>query len=208
MRLATWNVNSIRARVDRVMAFLERTGTDVLAMQETKCRPDQFPIEPFEAAGFRVVVHGLDQWNGVAIASRVGLSDIETSFPWQPSFGRSEAIVEARAIGATCAGVRVWSVYVPNGRGLDDPHYPYKLSFLATLGKAAEAWITGDPPLAIVGDWNVAPLDTDTWDSSDPEVATHVSPDVREAFFAFERAGYEEISRRFLPEEGRYTFWD
>jgi exodeoxyribonuclease-3 len=210
MRLATWNVNSIRTRIDRVIAFLDRSHTDVLALQETKCRPDQFPVEAFEAAGYRVAAHGLDQWNGVAIASRVGLSDIETAFTGQPSFGKpgQEPILEARAIGATCGGVRVWSVYVPNGRALDDPHFPYKLAFLAALKDAAGAWAAGDTPVVIVGDWNVAPLDSDIWDPSEPEVATHVSPDVRRAFFALEEAGYEEISRRFIPEEGRYTYWD
>ena len=103
MRLATWNVNSIRTRVDRVLAFLDRSGTDVLAMQEIKCRPDQFPRAPFEAAGYEFAVHGLDQWNGVAIASRVGIDDVVPSFPGQPAWARTEGaepVVEARALGA------------------------------------------------------------------------------------------------------------
>src|SRR5690554_4162337 len=157
MRLATWNVNSIRARVDRVVDWLERSHTDVLAMQEIKCKPEQFPLAAFEEAGYEVAIHGLNQWNGVAIASRVGLADVETSFPHQPAFGKpgQDAIVEARAIGATAGGVRVWSLYVPNGRGLADPHYAYKLEFLRNLREAAAGWT--DQAVALAGDWNVAP---------------------------------------------------
>lgn len=210
MRLATWNVNSARTRVDRVVAFLERSRTDVLLMQEVKCRPDQFPTLPFEAAGYEVAVHGLDQWNGVAIASRAGLADVERGFAGQPAFGKpgTDAIVEARVLGATCAGARVWSIYVPNGRALDDPHFPYKVAFLDALRSAATEWASGGTSVAIGGDWNVAPLDSDIWDSSDPEHAVHVAPEVREAFLAFEGAGYVEASRLFIPEPGRYTFWD
>ena len=107
MRLATWNVNSVRTRVDRVIAFLERENVDVLAMQEIKCRPEQFPLGAFAAAGYEVAVHGLNQWNGVAIASRVGLADVATSFPGQPAWAAkegAEAVVEARALGATVGG--------------------------------------------------------------------------------------------------------
>jgi len=210
MRLATWNVNSIRTRVDRVVDFLERTHTDVLAMQEIKCRPEQFPLDAFESAGYRVASHGLDQWNGVAIASRVGLSEVETTFPGQPAFGKAgaDAVVEARAIGATCEGIKLWSVYVPHGRSLDDPHFAYKLSFLDALCLSAATWASSGDSVAIVGDWNVIPLDTDVWDASGPELSTHVAPKVRAAFSAFEDAGYDELSRRFLPEPGRYTYWD
>ena len=139
MRLATWNVNSIRTRIDRVLAFLERENIDALAMQEIKCRPDQFPVEPFEAAGYELAIHGLNQWNGVAIASRVGLDDVVTSFPGQPGWAtgpEAEPTVEARALGATvgtasgATPVRLWSLYVPNGRELTHPHYTYKLDWL------------------------------------------------------------------------------
>ncbi|WP_297084777.1 exodeoxyribonuclease III [uncultured Demequina sp.] len=208
MRLATWNVNSVRARCDRVVDWLERSETDVLAMQEIKCKPEQFPREPFEAAGYELAVHGLNQWNGVAIASRVGLEDVETAFPEQPAFGKpgQEPVVEARAIGATAGGVRVWSLYVPNGRGLADPHYAYKLEFLRTLREAASTW--ADAPTALVGDFNVAPLPTDIWSEEDSEAETHVTDEARAAFHAFADAGYEELSRRFVPDERKYTFWD
>lgn len=209
MRLASWNVNSIRARIDRVIAFLDRANVDVLAMQEIKCRPDQFPTERFTAAGYEVASHGLHQYNGVAIASRVGLADVAESFPGQPSFAKAgeEGVVEARALGAMCGDVRVWSVYVPNGRTLDDPHYAYKLEFLRALARAAGSWAS-EGPVALVGDWNVAPLDTDVWSLDAPEAATHVARDAREALAAIERAGLEELSRRFLPEPHTYTFWD
>jgi exodeoxyribonuclease-3 len=214
MRLATWNINSIRARADRALAFLERTGTDVLALQETKCKDEQFPREMFEAAGYEVVTSGYSQWNGVAILSRVGIADVERSFAGQPGFG-VEPVTEARALGATCGGVRVWSLYVPNGRDVGDPHFTYKLAWLEQLRVAAEQWITappagtGDPaaPVALVGDWNIAPLDEDVWDIAAFAGATHVTPAERAAFAAFASAGYTEVSREHLPER-TYTYWD
>lgn len=208
MRIATWNVNSIRAREERVVDWLVRSNTDVLAMQEIKCKPDQFPRSAFEDAGFELAIHGLNQWNGVAIASRVGLADVATEFAGQPAFGKADqpAVVEARALGATCAGVRVWSIYVPNGRGLGDPHYAYKLDFLARLRDVAAA--SAHEPTALMGDWNVAPSAEDIWSETDPEAETHVTPEAREAFRAFEDAGYEELSRRFIPAPHTYTFWD
>jgi exodeoxyribonuclease-3 len=208
MRIATWNVNSIRARQERVIDWLKRSDTDVLAMQEIKCKPDQFPLAVFEEAGYEVAIHGLNQWNGVAIASRVGLADVRTSFEGQPAFGKGdqEPVVEARALGATCAGVQVWSLYVPNGRGLTDPHYTYKLEFLRTLRAAASQW--HDTPTALMGDWNVAPLPEDIWNEEDSEAETHVTVEARAAFAAFEQAGFEEVSRRFIPAADTYTFWD
>ncbi|WP_448630510.1 exodeoxyribonuclease III [Cellulomonas soli] len=177
MRLATWNINSIRARLDRALAFVERTGVDVLALQETKCKDEQFPREPFEQLGYEVVTSGFSQWNGVAILSRVGASDVEVGFPGQPTWG-DPAVTEARALGATCGGVRVWSLYVPNGREIGDPHYAYKLEWLARLRDQAEQWLAADPTLqsALVGDWNIAPLDTDVWDPEFFAGRTHVTP--------------------------------
>lgn len=208
MRIATWNVNSIRARQERVVDWLQRSQTDVLAMQEIKCKPEQFPLAAFESAGYEVAVHGLNQWNGVAIASRVGLEDVQDHFPSQPAFGKpgQDEIVEARALGATCGGVRVWSLYVPNGRGLDDPHYQYKLTFLSELRSAARTW--NEVPTALVGDFNVAPRTEDIWSEADGDAATHITPEARAAFHSLEAAGYEELSRRFRPDPGTYTFWD
>jgi exodeoxyribonuclease III len=209
MRVATWNVNSVRARADRAVAWLERTGTDVLALQETKCADEKFPYAVFEAAGYEVAHVGVHQWNGVAIVSRVGLTDVEPAFPGQPGFG-DPPVVEARAVGATCGGVRIWSLYVPHGRGTDHPHYAYKLAWLAQLRASASTWLELNPaaPIALVGDWNVIPLDTDVYDVADFEGHTHVTPAEREAFFAFADAGYTEATRVHLPAEHTYTYWD
>lgn len=208
MRLATWNVNSIRARVDRVVDYLQRSDIDVAVLQETKCKPEQFPAEALAAAGYEVAAHGLDQWNGVAIVSRLGLADVETHFPGQPAFGKpgKEPVVEARAIGATAGGLRVWSVYVPNGRGLEDPHYAYKREFLSHLAAAAGTW--AQAPTVIGGDFNVAPLPTDIWSEDDADAPTHVTPEVRADLELLASAGYTELSRRFIPDERTYTFWD
>lgn len=209
VRLATWNINSVRARVDRVLAFLERSGTDVLALQETKCTEAQFPVAAFEAAGYEVACAGVNQWNGVAVLSRVGLEDVATSFAGQPAFG-DPARVEARALAATCAGVRVWSLYVPHGREVGDPHYAYKLRWLDALREEAEGWLVDDPAaqVALVGDWNVAPLDTDVWDVAYFAGKTHVTPAERDAFAAFGAAGYTEVTREAFPAEHAYTYWD
>lgn len=209
MRLATWNINSIRARTERAVAFLERSGVDVLALQETKCTDEQFPREPFEALGYEVATSGFSQWNGVAVLSRVGLQDVEVGFPGMPTWG-APAAAEARALGATCGGVRVWSLYVPNGREVDDPHYVYKLDWLARLRDAAEGWLAADPQLAaaLVGDWNIAPLDTDVWDPAWFAGRTHVTPAERAAFTAIAEAGWTEVSRVHLPAEHTYTYWD
>ena len=205
MQIATWNVNSVRARQERVTAFLQRTNVDVLAMQEIKCKPEQFPVEAFEAIGYQIISHGLNQWNGVAFAYKQDLEaeDIETSFDQQPEF---KDVQEARALGATFNGVRVWSLYVPNGRGLDDPHMQYKLEFLDRLAATTAEQLEMDPGLeiALVGDFNVAPLDTDVYDLSMFE--THVSPPEREAFEAFEQIGLTDKLRELVP--GEYTYWD
>jgi exodeoxyribonuclease-3 len=209
VRLATWNVNSVRARVDRVVGWLQRSEVDVLAMQETKCREDQFPHMLFEAAGYEVAHVGYSQWNGVAIASRVGLHDVRVGFPGMPHWGDPPA-AEARALGATCAGVRVWSLYVPNGRDLADPHLVYKLEWLARLREAGKEWSAADPQaqIALVGDWNVAPRDEDVWDMAVFANSTHVSPPERAAFQAVIEAGFADVVRPHAPGPGVYTYWD
>ncbi|APE16946.1 exodeoxyribonuclease III [Mycolicibacterium pallens] len=211
LRLATWNVNSIRARVDRVTDWLQRGDVDVLAMQETKCSDDQFPTMPFLEAGYEVVHCGFNQWNGVAIASRVGFDDVEVGFEGQPSWGKDDdAKAEARALAATCGGVRVWSLYVPNGRTLADPHYQYKLEWLAALRNTAESWLQKDPqaPIALVGDWNIAPTDEDVWDIAVFDGATHVSEPERNAFNAIVETQFTDVVRPFTPGPGVYTYWD
>ncbi len=209
MRIATWNVNSIRSRADRVEAFLQRHDVDVLALQETKCRDDQFPDERFTALGYQVAHVGYSQWNGVAILSRVGLDDVEIGFPGMPTWGEDPAS-EARALGATCGGVRIWSLYVPNGRTLADPHYQYKLAWLEALRTAAGGWLAQDPEaqIALVGDWNIAPENDDVWDMAVFSHSTHVSPPERAVFRAVVNAGYADVVRPHAPGPGVYTYWD
>ncbi|MBB3037560.1 exodeoxyribonuclease III [Hoyosella altamirensis] len=207
MRIATWNVNSARARIDRITSWLSRSDVDVLAIQETKCRDDQFPALAFEEVGYEVAHHGTNQWNGVAIASRIGLSSVQIGFPGQPAF-RDQ--LEPRAIGADCGGVTVWSLYVPNGRTLDDPHYEYKLRWLDALWDASASWLdaSADRPLALVGDWNIAPLDEDVWDMAVFGNSTHVSDPERKAYQRFADLGFSDAVRPFTPGPGVYTYWD
>jgi exodeoxyribonuclease-3 len=209
VRIATWNVNSLRSRIDRVAAFLERSDVDVLALQETKCREDQLPRERLESLGYEVAHHGVSQWNGVAVLSRVGLEDVEVGFEGVPAYGE-EPVVEARAIGATCGGVRVWSLYVPNGRELGHAHYDYKLAWLDALRAAGASWLADDPQaqVALVGDWNVAPTDDDVWDVAAFEGHTHVSAPERAAFTSVVDAGFADVVRPYTPGPGVYTYWD
>lgn len=211
MRLATWNVNSVRTRAERVVDWMVRADVDVLAMQETKCTDEQFPSMAFLAAGYEVAHCGNGQWNGVAIASRVGIADVQAGFDGQPGFGKgdAEAVTEARALGATCGGVRVWSLYVPNGRTIEDPHYRYKLEWLAALRNTAQSWLQDDPqaPIALVGDWNIAPQDDDVWDIEVFRGSTHVTEPERKAFAAIE-SSFADVVRPFTPGPGVYTYWD
>lgn len=206
LRVATWNVNSIRTRVERVVDWMTRAEIDVLAMQETKCADEQFPAMPFLAAGYEVVHCGHDQWNGVAIASRVGADDVAMGFDGQPNWNEK---TEARAIGATCGGVRIWSLYVPNGRSVDDPHYRYKLEWLAALERTAAGWLESDPAsqIALVGDWNIAPRDEDVWSMDFFADSTHVTEPERAAFAGIESA-FADVVRPFTPGPGVYTYWD
>lgn len=210
VRIATWNVNSIRTRVDRAVALLQRHDLDVLALQETKCRDDQFPLLPFEAAGYEVAAHGLNQWNGVAIVSRVGLADVQVGFEGMPTWGEPDAVAEARALGATCGGVRIWSLYIPNGRELGHPHLAYKLDWLGRLADAGRGWLAADPQAQIVlmGDWNVAPRDEDVWSPAYYEGKTHTSPPERAAFEEVVAGGFADVVRPLHPGPGVYTYWD
>jgi exodeoxyribonuclease-3 len=212
MRVATWNVNSIRSRVARVVQFLIDQDVDVLAMQEIKCTEAQFPFDAFADAGYQVELHGLNQWNGVAFASRLPIDDVAIGFDTAPGFGKElddgTLPREARAMGVTVAGVRLWSLYVPNGRELDNPHYPYKLEWLANLASETKLWIENNPeqPLALMGDFNIAPLDDDVWDIAVFEGKTHVSQPERDAFAALEQAGLVDALRT-RGVEG-FTYWD
>jgi exodeoxyribonuclease III len=202
VRIATWNVNSLRSRIDRVEAFLQRHDVDVLALQETKAREDQLPLMGLQALGYDVAVAGTSQWNGVALVSRVGIEDVRVGFDAMPGYGDPLA-AESRAIGARCGGVDIWSLYVPNGRKPDDPHYVYKLDWLARLREAAGSWLGGDT--ALVGDWNICPTDDDVFDPAQFQKSTHVTPPERAAFQGFLDDGYVEVTREHAPG---FTYWD
>ncbi|MDM4762267.1 exodeoxyribonuclease III [Galbitalea sp. SE-J8] len=213
MRVATWNVNSIRARVTRTVDWLVREDVDVLGMQEIKCKPEQFPVSAFEDAGYELVIEGHSQWNGVAFASRLPMTEVETHFAGQPGFLKGhegpDLPIEARALGVTVGGIRLWSLYVPNGRALDDPHYVYKLDWLAALRAESERWMAAHPgaPLALMGDWNIAPTDADNGDPTVIEgVTTHVSPAERAVFASFGDIGLTDVVRPLVPTG--YTYWD
>lgn len=217
MKLATWNINSARSRIERILDVLERHELDVLALQETKCKPEQFPADELIARGYHVAAHGFNQWNGVALISRHELNDVRHEFPNQPGFtkgtpelGSSAKYLagdpEARAIGATVEGIEIWSLYIPNGRALEDPHYYYKLDFLARLRDFASTKLEQNPAakFAFVGDWNVIPTDADVWDPTAMD-GLYLSEAERAGFFAIADTGMQEISRQFATN---YTYWD
>ncbi|MFE2376982.1 exodeoxyribonuclease III [Streptomyces sp. NPDC059398] len=205
MRIATWNVNSITARLPRVLDWLESSGTDVLCVQETKCTAEQFPTDELRELGYESAVHATGRWNGVALISRLGLEDVVMGLPGGPEY---EGTQEPRAISATCGPARVWSVYVPNGREVDHAHYGYKLQWLAALKAAVATDAAGARPFAVLGDFNVAPVDEDVWDPSLFEGATHVTPAERAALAALREEGLSDVVPRPLKYDRAYTFWD
>src|SRR2546422_91906 len=214
MRIATWNVNSLKARLEKVSWWLKRARPDVLLMQETKLTDDNAPVTAFRETGYELAHHGEGRWNGVAIASRVGIAEIVTNFgePLAPAktteVGDDEPLAEARMIAATCSGVRVVSVYAPNGRFVGSPFYEAKLVWYERLARWLEESSNPDEPLVIGGDFNVAPEDADVWDAQAAHGGTHVSPREREAFFNLVRWGLVDIYRLHHSEPGRYTWWD
>jgi exodeoxyribonuclease-3 len=214
MRIATWNVNSLNARIDKVFWWLERTQPDVLLMQETKLSDDDAPHEEFARHGYELAHHGQGRWNGVAIASRVGLSDVSTNFGEALALSRTsdqgedEPYAEARMIAALCSGVRVVSLYAPNGRALDSIHYRAKLTWFERLLRWCRERPEPEEPLALGGDYNVAPTDADVWDPAACHGGTHVSEPERAAVNALVSLGLVDAYRVKHPEPKRYTWWD
>ena len=204
MRLATWNVNSVTARQPRLIAWLAEVQPDVLALQETKVPADGFPAAAVEALGYQVVAHGDGRWNGVALLSRVGLTDVRRGLPGDPGYPDG-ATLEPRAVSATCGGVRVWSVYVPNGREPGHAHYAYKLQWLAAL---RDALAVEPQPLVVMGDFNVAPTDADVWDPPAFAQSTHVTPAERNALAGIRALGLADVLPRALKYDTPYTYWD
>jgi exodeoxyribonuclease-3 len=215
MRIATWNVNSLKARLEKVMWWLNRAKPDVLLMQETKLADADAPVTAFKQAGYELVHHGEGRWNGVAIASRCGIGGVITNFgePLRRArtsdTGDDEPLAEARMVAAECGGVHVICVYAPNGRQVDSPFYEAKLVWFDKLAR----WITHaitppDTPAVIGGDFNVAPEDIDVWDPRACHGGTHVSERERKAFARLSSAGFVDTYRVHHPEPGRYTWWD
>lgn len=205
MRIATWNVNSITARLPRLLAWLESSGTDVLCIQETKCTEEQFPAAELREIGYESAIHADGRWNGVALLSRVGLTDVVKGLPGGPEYG---GVLEPRAVSATCGPVRVWSVYVPNGREVSHDHYAYKLSWLAALRTAVVEDAAGGRPFAVLGDFNIAPTDDDVWDRAVFEGSTHVTEPERAALTALRETGLSDVVPRPLKYDHPFTYWD
>jgi exodeoxyribonuclease-3 len=222
VRIATWNVNSLKARMDRVLEWLERAQPDVLLMQETKLADDDAPLLPFRMRGYELVHHGEGRWNGVAIASRLPIdpSSVITNFgdgPVRDSGPGSTTNVseedfnpfdEARMLSAVVGGIRVVSLYAPNGRVVGSPFYTGKLAWFDRLGRWLRETTSPAEPLVVGGDMNIAPTDLDVWDAAKVHGGTHVSAQEREAFAELLDWGLVDGYRSLRPEPGRFTWWD
>jgi exodeoxyribonuclease-3 len=201
--IVTWNVNSLKARLPRVTEWLAEVQPDVVCLQETKLAQDKFPTEAIAELGYESAHFGQGQWNGVAILSRVGLENVMNNFA--PGI---EPDHEARVISATCGGVRVTSVYVPNGRALDNDHYTYKLGWMERLRQHLDATCAPTDDVVVAGDFNIAPDDRDVYDIKALEGQTHVSIPERDALANVCAFGMEDTFRRFYDEGGLFSWWD
>jgi exodeoxyribonuclease-3 len=205
MRIATWNVNSLKVRLPRLEEWLNYAQPDVLCLQETKLADHAFPAMDIERLGYEWVHHGDGRWNGVAILSKVGIADVTTGF----DDGIDDEPSETRAITAKCGDVQVTSVYVPNGRSLDNEMYTWKLKWLERLRGFLERTSTREQNVIVCGDFNIAPEDRDVWDIRSFEGQTHVSDDERKRLQALLDWGLVDVFREQWPEEDRlYTWWD
>ena len=204
MRLVTWNVNSLKVRLERVEEWLQECQPDVVCMQETKLADTAFPSMAFSALGYDCAHHGEGRWNGVAILSRVGIDDVVSGFADEAAPDE-----EARLLTATCGGVRVMSAYVPNGRALDHEHYRYKLQWLERLRGHLDLVADPEQPVALCGDLNIAPTDLDVWDPSELVGATHVSEPERAALGRLVDWGLTDVFRDQYPDVERlFSWWD
>jgi exodeoxyribonuclease-3 len=214
MGIATWNVNSLKARFEKVSWWLERAAPDVLLMQETKLTDENAPREEFARLGYELAHHGQGRWNGVAIASKVGIRDVSVNFgePLAPATthdtGDDAPFAEARMIGALCGGLRVVSIYAPNGRSVASPFYQAKLAWFGRLVRFLEALPDTRDRLVLGGDFNVAPSDQDVWDPALCHGGTHVSAPERARFDEVIASGLIDAYRLRHPEPGRFSWWD
>jgi exodeoxyribonuclease III len=203
VRVATWNVNSVKQRVPRLLPWLDERQPDVVCLQETKLADhafDELLGDEFASRGYAVARHGEVQWNGVAILSRMGLEDVVMGVADAPG-----SRPEARAVSATCGGIRVHCVYVPNGRVPDSEHYHYKLAWLAALGKMVGS---GSQDAIVCGDMNIAPTDIDVFDPDAYVGQTHVTPPERAALAKLQALGLRDVVRDRWPSERVFTYWD
>jgi exodeoxyribonuclease-3 len=203
VRVATWNVNSLKPRLGRVEEWLHELEPDVLCLQETKLADDAFPALTFRTLGYEGAHFGQGRWNGVAILSRVGLDDVQVGFG-----DDEEEDAEARLLWATCGGLRVGTVYIPNGREVGHPMYEYKLAFMRRLLRQLERQADPASPLLLAGDFNVAPDDRDVWDPAAFVGSTHVSPAERQALGALGSWGLHDLFRLRYDGAGLYSWWD
>jgi exodeoxyribonuclease-3 len=204
VRIATWNVNSIKQRVPRLLPWLDEREPDVACLQETKLTDEAFHellSDELAGRGYEMAVHGEATWNGVAILSRVGLEDVTLGIPGGPGFPHPES----RAVAATCDGIRMVSVYVPNGREPDSEHYRYKLEWLAALRKMVAE---GPDATVVCGDMNIAPTDDDVFDPDAYIGQTHVTPPERDALAELQAVGLRDVVRDRWPNERVFTYWD
>ncbi|WP_370945423.1 exodeoxyribonuclease III [Amycolatopsis sp. cg5] len=204
MRVATWNVNSVKQRVPRLLPWLDERQPDVVCLQETKLVDDAFLAllgDELAQRGYEVALSGEVQWNGVAILSKVGLEDVVTGIDGAPGFPHQEA----RAVAATCGGVRVHSLYVPNGREPDSEHYHYKLAWLAKL---AEVVAAGPADALVCGDMNIAPADADVFDPAAYVGQTHVTEPERAALTSLLALGLHDVVRDRWPDKRIFSYWD
>jgi exodeoxyribonuclease-3 len=213
MRIATWNVNSLKARLEKLAWWVERAGPEILLLQETKCTDADAPRDALAKLGYELAHHGSGGRNGVAIASRLPVSEVETNFgeplerETSAEASDAEPLAEARMIAAVVAGVRVVSLYAPNGRTVGSPFYNAKLTWFDHLAR----WLdkrSKEEALVLGGDFNVAPADIDVWDPKRAHGGTHVSPPERAAFDHLQRWGLVDAYRQHHPEGDRYTWWD
>jgi exodeoxyribonuclease III len=217
--LATWNVNSVKARLPRLVEWLGQAEPDVVGLQETKVSSALFPAAEVEELGYEVAAHGDGRWNGVALLSRIGLEQVSLGFPGEPGYEgeAADALLldepglrrpEARAVGADCGGVRVWSLYAPNGRTPGSAHYAYKLDWYAAFRTALAAELERYPDLVAFGDFNVAPTDADVWDPAVFVGSTHVTPPERQALADLRALGLTDVVPRPMKGPHPFTYWD
>jgi len=203
MRIATWNVNSLRARSEQVVHWLVERSVDVALVQETKCTDEAFPFDELQELGYEAAHHGVNHWNGVAILSRIGLTDVQRGF-----VANATEFDEPRLIAATCGGVRCWSVYVPNGRSIDDPHFGYKLKWLDQLAAELHTLEAQAEVSLVAGDFNVGMTDLDFYDAKRWRNKKHATAEERAGVQQIIDLGFTDLARDTHPDDPMFSWWN